>query len=76
MAPQVIESSHNNHLQIEKTEEAAPDNPEASTTGGHQGANCCAQDVILSQSRDELMIGAQLHFERIVRWISLQHTMY
>ena len=31
---------------------------------------CHAQYAILSQSRYELMIGAQPHFERIARWIS------
>ena len=36
---------------------------------------CQAQDVILSRSRDTYVIGAQPHFGRLARWISLHRTI-
>ena len=36
---------------------------------------CQAQDAILSRSRDTYVIGAQPHFGRLARWISLHRTI-
>ena len=39
------------------------------------GPECQAQDAIISRSRDTYVIGAQPHFGRLARWISLHHTI-
>ena len=36
---------------------------------------CQAQDAILSRSRDTYVIGAQPHFGRLARWISLHRSI-